>query len=371
MCKWDEVLRELAEAIPDSSPGTKQIYHALTYGWLCGGIIEKASGKRFQDLLNEVFVRKLHVEGEFYIGIPAGVESRLASLSLDMEEFEHAKGLIQNGMSDSGMMSNSRVGTIFGEVGGAEDFFSVIAAIPVIFNMLFIRRAVIPAANGHFSARALARYYAMLVCKGEVSMNSSLSEPPLGSHPSVPELTSKDLSSRSRKGQTGDILNKQSSHRSKDLSSRSRKGQTEDILNKQSSHRCLNSRSQHHNSVPGFDQRVFKNPKLHDAFLGSGDYSDLTQDGPFGLGFRRYSQVCNGSQEYFAFGHSGIGGSTAFCYPEYNFSLAITVNKMSRGSVTGKIIKFICSELNMPCPEEYNDGGGMGPDMKLDMSTIN
>ncbi|KAH7306760.1 hypothetical protein KP509_22G028500 [Ceratopteris richardii] len=54
MCKCDEVLRELAEVIPDSSPGTKQVYHALTYGWLCGGIVEKASRERFQVVLNEV-----------------------------------------------------------------------------------------------------------------------------------------------------------------------------------------------------------------------------------------------------------------------------------------------------------------------------
>ena len=40
MCNWDEILKQIAMAAPDTSPGTKQIYHALTYGWLCGGIIE-------------------------------------------------------------------------------------------------------------------------------------------------------------------------------------------------------------------------------------------------------------------------------------------------------------------------------------------
>jgi CubicO group peptidase (beta-lactamase class C family) len=40
MCNWDESLKKLAEATPESLPGEKQVYHALSFGWLCGGIIE-------------------------------------------------------------------------------------------------------------------------------------------------------------------------------------------------------------------------------------------------------------------------------------------------------------------------------------------
>ncbi|MCO5578766.1 hypothetical protein L7F22_032612 [Adiantum nelumboides] len=77
MCKWDEVLKELADSAPDSRPGTKQAYHALTYGWLCGGIIERASGKKFQELLEEVLVCKLGVEG----GVLCGHSSRCGNPS--------------------------------------------------------------------------------------------------------------------------------------------------------------------------------------------------------------------------------------------------------------------------------------------------
>lgn len=34
--------------------------------------MQHASGKKFQDILEEAFVRPLNVEGEFYIGIPPG-----------------------------------------------------------------------------------------------------------------------------------------------------------------------------------------------------------------------------------------------------------------------------------------------------------
>lgn len=34
--------------------------------------VQRASGKKFQDVLEEAFVHPLNVEGEFYIGIPSG-----------------------------------------------------------------------------------------------------------------------------------------------------------------------------------------------------------------------------------------------------------------------------------------------------------
>lgn len=35
-------------------------------------ILQKASGKKFQDLLEEAFVQPIGLAGEFYIGVPAG-----------------------------------------------------------------------------------------------------------------------------------------------------------------------------------------------------------------------------------------------------------------------------------------------------------
>lgn len=354
MCNWDEILKQLALAVPDSSPGAKQTYHALTYGWLCGGIIERASGKKFQELLDEVFVHPLGVEGEFYVGIPPGVESRLASVTLDMEEFEIAKGFLKNGVGgDGGQPSYSRLGAMMDGNGAIEEFLSVIAAMPVLFNMLFIRRAVIPAANGHFSARALARYYAMLVAAGDVPLQTSLSKPPLGSHSQVPSFKSKDVNNKSRR--TGRRLcNK------------------EESFERQLSGRSSEVSSAHYNGGLCSVKRIFKNRQIHHAFLGTEEYKDLAHSGPFGLGFRRYAsrEGADGLPQFLAFGHSGVGGSTAFCYPEHNFVLAITVNKMSLGGVTARIIKFICSELNLPCPEEYSEQGEMGPDMRLDIRTF-
>ena len=37
---WDECLNRIAKSVPETEPGQVQLYHYLTFGWLCGGIIE-------------------------------------------------------------------------------------------------------------------------------------------------------------------------------------------------------------------------------------------------------------------------------------------------------------------------------------------
>jgi Beta-lactamase len=40
MCDWEESLNRISESTPDAEPGSLQFYHYLSFGWLCGGIIE-------------------------------------------------------------------------------------------------------------------------------------------------------------------------------------------------------------------------------------------------------------------------------------------------------------------------------------------
>ncbi|OVA19218.1 Beta-lactamase-related [Macleaya cordata] len=69
---WNECLNRIAMSIPETEPGKEQLYHYLSFGWLCGGIIEHASGKKFQEVLEEAIIHPLNIEGELYIGIPPG-----------------------------------------------------------------------------------------------------------------------------------------------------------------------------------------------------------------------------------------------------------------------------------------------------------
>ncbi|PHT58721.1 hypothetical protein CQW23_01084 [Capsicum baccatum] len=75
MTNWDECLKRIAASAPETAPAHEQLYHYLSFGWLCGGIIERASGRRFQELLEEAFVHPLKIDGELYVGIPPGMIS--------------------------------------------------------------------------------------------------------------------------------------------------------------------------------------------------------------------------------------------------------------------------------------------------------
>lgn len=356
ICDWDECLNRIALSAPETEPGQEQLYHYLSFGWLCGGIIERASGKKFQEILEEGIIQPLSIDGELYIGIPPGVESRLASLTIDTDDLNKVSGI--NNRPDLRLPSSFQ-----------PDKISQLAAItPAVFNMLNIRRAIIPAANGHCSARALARYYAALADGGVVPPpHSRLSKPPLGSHPHIPKFPSHETSKK-QKGTKKELLaalknktnNSEHGHKyTKDLEGgshiRTASGDTyARLINIETS----SSNTSTTDSISNTDEpqssnvrKIFNNPRIHDAFLGVGDYGDLAlPNGRFGLGFKRYN-TRDGS--YIGFGHSGMGGSTGFCDVNNRFAIAVTLNKMSFGATTGRIIHFVCSELNLPVPEDY------------------
>ncbi|KAK8679644.1 hypothetical protein V6N13_145087 [Hibiscus sabdariffa] len=326
LTEWDECLKRMEASVPETEPGKQQLYHYLSFGWLCGGIIEHASGKKFQEILEEAFIHPLKIEGELYVGIPPGVESRLATLTLDMDDLKML----------SEMQNRPELPSTF-QLNNIGEFAEY---LPAFFNMLNIRRAIIPAANGHCSARALARYYAALADGGVVPPpHSSVSNPALGSHPHIPNFPPKKINEK----QKGKVDSRQSSY------TKIEEEEEDDV------EKCSRS-SRGTSDCEGIADRerkgkIFSNPRVHEAFMGVGEYGSLCLgDGAFGLGFRRLKSK-QGDGSYTGFGHSGMGGSTGFCDVRNRFAMAVTVNKMSFGGVTSKIVELVCSELNVPLPE--------------------
>ncbi|KAJ8451329.1 hypothetical protein Cgig2_014101 [Carnegiea gigantea] len=361
VCDWNECLQKVAMSAPETEPGQQQLYHYLSFGWLCGGIIEHASGQKFQEVLEEAFIHPLNIEGELYVGIPPGmscdlcmflvpgVESRLAALTLDTDDLKKL----------SGLSARSDLPSTF----QPSEIAQVATSLPALFNSLFIRRAIIPAANGHCSARALARYYACLADCGTVPKRPSSSSPPLGSHTHIPKFPSTQPPKKESNGRRKKRLNLVSlcrtmmsenfdhERRSKESNGPNYRTVSGDEGSSSSSdidHGQANSQN-HQEEI----KKLFKNPRIHDAFMGVGEYEHLAlPKGDFGLGFKR---VFSSDGSIFGFGHSGMGGSTGFCDPANRFSIAVTVNKMSWGGVTGEVVKLVCSELNIPVPRELRE----------------
>lgn len=157
LLEWENGLRYIEEGVPAWTPGTATGYHAITYGWIAGGIIQHADGRHIQQVLADEIARPLGLEGEMYIGIPEGVEERLATL-LTAEEQAAAGGQGQQ---------QGRAAMF--QLPPDHDFFKAMPPrLGWNFNDMRVRRACLPAANGHFTARALAKMYAALANGGEV-----------------------------------------------------------------------------------------------------------------------------------------------------------------------------------------------------------
>lgn len=275
------------------------------------------------------------------------MESRLATLTLDLEDLSKL----------SEMGSRPELPSTF----QLSDIAQLVTTLPLLFNSLIVRRAILPAANGHCSARALARYYAALVDGGLVPPpHSSSSKPTLGSLLHHPKFSSQN-NSKKQKVKKASTNNDNYMRIANDI---------DNSISSSSSSRS-NMNNQRTIGVAKGDvpqtvkAKIYNNSRIHDAFLGVGEYSNLVlPDGKFGLGFRRISPK-DGS--LIGFGHSGMGGSTGYCDINNRFAIAVTLNKMCLGTVTGKIIHFVCSELSLPIPEDYARFGEGGPDMQLNL----
>ncbi|XP_047175026.1 uncharacterized protein LOC124842563 [Vigna umbellata] len=336
------ILKEAANSV-----GIKpKIY--LSFGFLsCSnnlfGLKQHASGKKFQEILEEAIIRPLHIEGELYVGIPPGVESRLAALTVDTDDLSKL----------SALSNRSDLPSTF----QPQQIAQVATTLPVVFNTLNARRAIIPAGNGHLSARALARYYAALANGGKLPPpHSSASKPLLGSHPHIPKLNSSQKVPKKRKciGRKQATVPAVSTNRSYEKVSCSDDLEADEgsNINRQSSSSDDTSSSRIGNNLKTHVAgKVYRNPRIIDEFLGTGDYENLAlPNGGFGLGFKRFTSKDGSS---IAFGHSGMGGSTGFCDVTNKFSIAVTLNKMSFGGVTGKIVQLVCSELNIPVQDDF------------------
>jgi CubicO group peptidase (beta-lactamase class C family) len=133
---WEAGIKRMEEGVPAYPPGTSTGYHAVTFGWITGGIVHGVTGRHIKDFIVEEIAAPLGVGDEFYVGIPSGIEDRLTTLEV------HGAG------EGLGLAPES-------------DFHR---AMPwdmwPHFNGMPFREACLPSGNGHFSARALARMYA-------------------------------------------------------------------------------------------------------------------------------------------------------------------------------------------------------------------
>ena len=166
MLDWEYMVTALERAEPAYEPGTRYGYHALTYGWLVGELVRRVSGRPIARFVEEELARPLGLDG-LYVGCPPEQRGRVAPLA------PMAGGLGRRLGLDPGALMGGRVGRIPELLRLPVSPHRLASALLPrgIEDVLWgpeVMDAEIPAANGFFTARSLARMYAMVAHGGEL-----------------------------------------------------------------------------------------------------------------------------------------------------------------------------------------------------------
>lgn len=185
MLRWDEAVAAYATASPRFEAGQESAYQALSYGWILGGLVEKVMGEPLAVVLERELVQPLGLEGDVYFGV---AESELLRVARAFPPTTPRPVSAPRPASSTTVPSTtvsirplSLSEKIQQRVTGQNpyDFDDAMKPKGVgRFNWYGDRQlqACIPAANGVFTARALAKMYAMLANRGVWQGQRYLSE---------------------------------------------------------------------------------------------------------------------------------------------------------------------------------------------------
>ena len=77
---WDKMCAIIADSEPWWEPGTRIGYHAITWGYIVGEVIRRASRKPISQALREEVASPLGVADELFFAVPVSEQGRMAQL---------------------------------------------------------------------------------------------------------------------------------------------------------------------------------------------------------------------------------------------------------------------------------------------------
>jgi len=138
---WDRMCRGIADLAPMFTIGQRTAYHSLNYGYINGEILRRVDGRTIAQFLQQEICKPLGIDGA-YLGVPDSELGRVAVLT------------------DGPPAPADYDARMVGEPAGSH--------VADAFNKRPVMQASIPGSGGLFSARGLARHYAMLANWGEL-----------------------------------------------------------------------------------------------------------------------------------------------------------------------------------------------------------
>ena len=151
---WTPYVDALAAMAPLWTPGSRCVYHTISFGHLAGEPLRRADGRRVGQFVAEEIAGPLDVP--FYIGLPESQDHRAAEMIEGPKTSDWARMTLQSAYPHSCMNPD---------------------LTPTQPNDRAWRAAEIPGANGHADARALATIYGSLAGgKSPLISRTALSE---------------------------------------------------------------------------------------------------------------------------------------------------------------------------------------------------
>jgi CubicO group peptidase (beta-lactamase class C family) len=151
---WNKMTTALAEQEPWWEPGTKHGYHALTFGHLVGEVIRRITGKTPGTYLRDEIAGPLGLD--LHIGLDAKDDARTGDMIAMPPPGPGEPNLFAEIMKNPESVTFK---AFMNPPGGMR---------PGLVNTREWRAAEIPAANGHTTARSLAKLYGVLARGGEL-----------------------------------------------------------------------------------------------------------------------------------------------------------------------------------------------------------
>jgi CubicO group peptidase (beta-lactamase class C family) len=151
---WEMVTSELARQEPWWEPGSKHGYHAITFGWLVGEVVRRIGGRSLGTYFRDEIAGPLGAEA--YIGFGPELDTRVADIVPSPPPKPGQPNPLMDLMKDPESVSAKAIGN------------PPSTLLPETTNSRAWRGTEIPGANGHSTARALARIYGALACGGQL-----------------------------------------------------------------------------------------------------------------------------------------------------------------------------------------------------------
>lgn len=152
ICDWDATVAGIA-ALEPIYPVGQPAYQAMSFGWVIGEIVRRTDPEQrsFRDFVAQEIAEPYGIP-DLWIGVPEAVEPRIATLV------------------DALAMRPPPPGSVLAQAMPFE-----VRLAPDVFELPQVRRATIAGVGGIFTARSLARFFAILANGGELDGKRLLS----------------------------------------------------------------------------------------------------------------------------------------------------------------------------------------------------